>query len=231
MTRDVVLLSLGWGCAAAAPLVALGTRAAARDRAGGLRSEPRRDGVHGFRRSVGAWIVRRADVLPGVALATRVVRGARLQRRARREAAALAAELPVAIDLCGVAVGAGCTPYLALEIAATWAPPLVAQHLREVPEACRLGAGLADALLAAGRATPALRPLTDALCATVRLGAPVGPVLARLAEEARAEMRRAAETRARTVSVRLLFPLVLCVLPAFGLLTIVPAVIAGLRPG
>jgi tight adherence protein C len=43
-----------------------------------------------------------------------------------------------------------------------------------------------------------------------------------LAAEVRAERRRRAEAAARRVPVKLLFPLVLCVLPAFGLLTVVP---------
>lgn len=141
------------------------------------------------------------------------------------------AELPVVIDLLGVAVGAGCSPYIALEVAAQWAPPLAAARLGKVQEACRLGAGLAEALAAAGRSSAPLRPLTDTLATTVRLGAPIGPVLMRLAADARSDLRRAAEARARSVPVRLLFPLVLCVLPAFGLLTIVPTIVVGLRPG
>ena len=51
--------------------------------------------------------------------------------------------------------------------------------------------------------------------------------LIRLATEQRAVLRRRAETQARTVPVRLLFPLVFLVLPAFGLLTVVPALLAG----
>ena len=35
---------------------------------------------------------------------------------------------------------------------------------------------------------------------------------------------------ARTVPVRLCFPLVFCVLPAFALLTVVPAVFSGFHP-
>lgn len=232
MTGVVVLLALGWGCVAAAPLVAWGSRAATRGRAGDLRVAGTigNDGRRDLSRR-GMWILRSAGAAPGVALVSRVLRTAFLARRARRDAAALAAELPVAIDLLGVAVGAGCTPYLAIEIATTWAPPLVAKHLSDVTQSCRLGMGLADALVALGRASSSLRPVSDALCATVRHGAPVGPVLTRLAEEARAEVRRAAEAHARTVPVRMLFPLVLCVLPAFGLLTVVPALISGLRPG
>ena len=44
----------------------------------------------------------------------------------------------------------------------------------------------------------------------------------RLAEDARRTELRRAETRARRVPVLLLFPLVLCILPAFALLTVAP---------
>ena len=74
--------------------------------------------------------------------------------------------------------------------------------------------------------TPRLQPLTDALLASDRLGAPVGDALARLAVEERAGLRRRAEAEARTVPVRLLFPLVFLVLPAFGLLTVVPTLVS-----
>jgi hypothetical protein len=56
---------------------------------------------------------------------------------------------------------------------------------------------------------------------------PVGPALARLAAEQRAELRRHAEANARRVPVRFLFPLVFVVLPAFGLLTVIPTLLAG----
>ena len=79
----------------------------------------------------------------------------------------------------------------------------------------------------AARVAP-LQPLVDALLASDRFGAPVGDALLRLAAEQRTALRRRAEARARTVPVRLLFPLVFLVLPAFGLLTVVPAVLAGI---
>jgi tight adherence protein C len=66
------------------------------------------------------------------------------------------------------------------------------------------------------------------LVASDRLGAPAGPALTRLARELRADLRRQAETRARTLPVKLLFPLVFLVLPAFGLLTVVPALLQAL---
>ena len=146
----------------------------------------------------------------------------------RRVDAALERELPIALDLLGVAIGAGCTPYLAVEVASRWAPPLVAASFASVLGACALGASFDAALDDAARAAPRLRPLVDALLASDRLGAPVGPALARLAAEERAALRRRAETHARRVPVRLLFPLVFLVLPAFVLLTVVPGLAAGL---
>ena len=77
--------------------------------------------------------------------------------------------------------------------------------------------------------TPALSAVTDVLIASARLGAPAGPALARLGEETRSALRRQAEARARTLPVKLLFPLVFLVLPAFGLLTLAPAVISALH--
>ena len=148
--------------------------------------------------------------------------------RAASADAALERELPIALDLLGVAIGAGCTPYLAVEVASRWASPIVAASFASVLGACALGASFDAALDDAARSAPRLRPLVDALLASDRLGAPVGPALARLAAEERAALRRRAEAHARRVPVRLLFPLVFLVLPAFVLLTVVPGLAAGL---
>jgi len=71
--------------------------------------------------------------------------------------------------------------------------------------------------------------VAEVLALSERSGAPTAELLERLADEARADLRRRAEAHARRVPVRLLFPLVFLVLPAFGLLTVVPALLAGLR--
>jgi tight adherence protein C len=135
--------------------------------------------------------------------------------------------LPLAVDLLGVAVGAGCTPYAAVEVASQWCSPAVASAFDEMLRQCHLGASFDDALHDAARREPVLAPVADALGAGSRLGVPIGPSLARVAGELRADLRRAAEQRARTVPVRLLFPLVFLVLPAFALLTVAPVLLAG----
>ncbi len=155
----------------------------------------------------------------------RVVRGIGRRRRSAREIDAIRGELPLAAELLAVAVGAGCTPFLAVEATAGWMPPHTARHLRDVLRSCELGVGFGEALRRLATSAPALESLADALATSERTGAPVGAALARTADEARATVRRASEARARTVPVRLLFPLVFLVLPAFGLLTVAPALL------
>ena len=142
--------------------------------------------------------------------------------RLRPEAAALTA------DLLAMAVAAGLTPYLAIEVAVRFGPPCAAERLDAALAAAASGLSLADALDAEAARTPALRPLLALLAVSERSGAPVAAPLMRLAAATRAQSRRRAMARARTVPVRLLFPLVFLVLPAFLLLTVAPVVLASL---
>jgi len=166
---------------------------------------------------------------PAVAMIERVARAPRLRRGERRRADLLLRELPVVVDLVGVAVAAGCTPFHAVEHATRFGPTHTGSALRGVMQACARGRSFDEVLRELGSSAPTLRPLTETLRATARLGTPATPALGRLASEVRADVRRRAEARARTVPVRLCFPLVLCVLPAFALLTVVPAVLSGLH--
>lgn len=216
------LLGLGWGALAASPIVMRarrrgpGTRVT---RLGRPESSPARP----------AWIVGLGARLPRPPRpVVNVLAGIGARARSRRAERAIARELPVAVDLLSVAVASGCTPYLAVEVAARWAPPQVAIALDGVRRASALGRSFADALAHVVVETPGLAPVADALLVSDRFGAPVGDALARVSAELRADLRRRAEARSRTVPVRLLFPLVFLVLPAFALLTIVPAVAAGL---
>jgi tight adherence protein C len=131
-------------------------------------------------------------------------------------------------DLLAMVVAAGLTPYLALEVAARFGPPPVAERLAALLSAARAGLGLAEALDAEGQRTRQLGSLLALLAASERSGAPGGAALCRLAAVTRAQARRRAMARARTVPVRLLFPLVFLVLPAFLLLTVAPVVLASL---
>jgi hypothetical protein len=214
-------LALAWGGLAAAPLVVRARRQRVNARLRPLRHAPPAPARRRFA-LVRSLVDRSAASMPG-----RLVAAVLAQHRSRRDDRVLAAEIPVTVDLLGVAVAAGCTPYLAVDMAGRWAPPLVSARLASVRDACAMGATFDNALDDLAARTPPLRAVADALLASERLGAPVGPALARLGAEQRADLRRRAEAHARRVPVRLLFPLVFVVLPAFGLLTVVPTLLAG----
>jgi Flp pilus assembly protein TadB len=220
-----VALGLAWGALLATPFVVHQRRVPLAARVGALNTTAVARG-----RARLAWprVAVPAAVARMWAPITRVVQSLARRRTARPASAALRRELPIAIDVLGVAVAAGCTPYLAVQVVAHWGPPTIVTHFESVLRRCELGSSLESALTDVARAAPELQPVVDALMVSDRLGAPIGPALARLAEEARVAVRRRAEAHARRVPVRLLFPLVFLVLPAFVLLTVVPGLAAGL---
>ena len=155
--------------------------------------------------------------------------GARSWRRlasATRLTRQMASAYPDAIDIVVLAVRTGFLPAAALETAT----PYIASSLRAAFGAttARVAAGerFADALdELVCRLGPMARPLVDSFAAADRYGLPLAPVLERLAVEARMQRRREADAAARQLPVRLSFPLVLCTLPSFVLLAIVPLLI------
>ena len=180
-------IGAAWAVLAAVPLVWRGARSGVRDRAGGLRVTvpvaPRAGSP--FVAAARTRVARLAG-LAGGGVVGRVVGGLRARRAGRRTDAEIRRDLPVVLDLLGVAIGAGCTPYLAVDAAVRWSPPGLGARLDRVVRATRLGAAFPDALDELARTAPGLEPLVDALLASDRLGAPVGPALARLAGEERA---------------------------------------------
>lgn len=151
---------------------------------------------------------------------------ARAERRRRR---ALAADLPDVIALLALAVGAGLTVGRAVECVARWGSGALAAELAEVSLDVGCGARLGDRLEAmAARLGDDVRPLVTALVASDRYGVPIAPALDLLAFEARATARRQMEEAVRRVPVKLVFPLVCCILPAFALLTVAPLIAGAL---
>lgn len=156
--------------------------------------------------------------------------GVRMLRRSeRRSRAAARAELPDFIELVIIGVRAGLTPAAAVEMAAAHAGPELAALLDDVTHHMHRGRRLADAL----DALPSwlghhAAYFTDALITADRYGLPLGPILDQLAADVRTDRSRQAQQQARTLPVRLSFPLVACTLPSFVLLAIAPAVLGAI---
>jgi tight adherence protein C len=158
----------------------------------------------------------------------------RARQEQRQAAEAVVASLPDLIDLLAVAVGAGLTVPLALAAVGPRLTGPLGSAVAEVQRRTSLGVPRTEALESLCQEVGEVaRPLVAALQGAERYGTPLAPALERLAAEARLRRRRLAEAAARRTPVRLLFPLVLCTLPAFALLTVVPLLagsLSSLRP-
>jgi tight adherence protein C len=166
---------------------------------------------------------------PRLAIAWLRARYAELAR-GRTRARAVADALPDAVDLLLLSTSAGHSLPIAHPLVASRVPSPLGAALRDAAVEADRGRPRAEALVAAltplgGRALALAHALADHL----RYGVPLAPTLDRLGSELRLDRRRRAEQDARRVPVRLLAPLVSCVLPAFALLTVVPLLAASLR--
>lgn len=162
----------------------------------------------------------------GAAWAAPVFRS-RSRRRAHERR--IRSVLPDVVDLFRLAVGSGLSVHQTVDVVAARAPAPVDAVLEEVRRRVGLGARLGDALDALDQLGDPALPLAAALRSSARYGAPLGVALERAAADARVLRRRRAEEEARRLPIQLLFPLVVCVLPAFGLLAVVPLVLASLH--
>ena len=163
-----------------------------------------------------------------VALVAVLPRVRRLQaRRAAEQAVARA--LPDAVEMLVLVVHAGLTPHQAIAVLTERAPIAVRPAFGEVRHRVERGSTLADALAALPEVLGARATVVaDTLAMAERHGTPIREAVEQLAADARERRRRHAEADARTLPIRMSFPLVTCTLPAFVLLAIVPAVLAAL---
>ena len=167
-----------------------------------------------------------ALVAPAAGLLAPRVR-ARSRRRRRHDQ--ISDELPEVVDLLVLAAGAGLTCLSAVSVVTPRCDGPVGSALAHARAQIDLGRHPDDAFGAViDDVGEPIRPLVQALLGSLREGTPLAPALERVGDEARRQRRRRAEEAARRVPVKLLFPLVLCTLPAFVLLTVVPLLVSAL---
>ena len=152
-------------------------------------------------------------------------------RRAKRRRRMLEAQLPHLLDLLAAGSTAGLSALLALRRAAEAVREPLSAELRAVLARVELGARWRDELRAmADRLDlPELRRSVMAMARTESLGSPLAESLRERADEVREARRARSAELARKAPVKMLFPLVFMVLPAFLLLTVVPVLLSTLR--
>ena len=163
-------------------------------------------------------------------LGTRIRRlaGARADARRRR---AMDAELPQLLDLlaAGSAAGLSAAAGLRRSVSALRGP--LGEELQRSLDAVDLGARWRDELAAVTErlSLPDLRRAVAVLTRTETLGTSLTSATRELAADVRSSRRAAVAERARAAPVKMLFPLVFLILPAFLLLTVVPVLLTTVR--
>jgi tight adherence protein C len=154
-----------------------------------------------------------------------------LVRLARRRMERADRELPLLLDLLAASSSAGLSGQFALRRAIESTEGPLSEELSDVIRAVDLGARWRDELRSAADRLPLpdLRRAVATMTRAESLGSSLSDALSELATEVRETRRSAATERARKAPVKMLFPLVFLVLPAFLLLTVVPVLISALQ--
>jgi len=152
------------------------------------------------------------------------------RRANRRRALQVEGEIPQLLDLLAAGSTAGLSAELSLRRAAEALRGPLGEDLRGVAHLADLGARWRDELdaYATGSGSVDLSRTMAVLQRTESLGASLADATRELAA-ARQARRAATLERARTAPVKMLFPLVFLILPAFLLLTVVPVLLTTVR--
>jgi len=157
-----------------------------------------------------------------------------ISRRARKRQGAIAKQLSDVLDLLVVCVEAGLGLYEAIKVVGTEAERQkqeIGTELSLVSSEISAGASLGQAMrsLAERTAVDDIKPLAATLIQSEQLGAQIGPALHASSDALRTRRRLRAEESAQKASVKILFPLVLFVLPAMIMIIVGPAMIQVIR--
>jgi tight adherence protein C len=154
-----------------------------------------------------------------------------LARMGKRRQERISARVPDLVELLVATTRAGLSPAVAFRRSADVLRGPLADEVSRCVREIDLGVPWTRTLGALVERTDVapLRRLAVSLGRSQRLGTSVASTLRSVAEDLRADRRARAEEAARRAPVKMLFPLVFLILPAFLLLTVGPVVLATVR--
>jgi tight adherence protein C len=163
-----------------------------------------------------------------LAIRMRRLAASRAEVRRRR---AMNAEIPQLLDLLAAGSAAGLSAVAGLQRSVSVLRGPLGAELRASLDAVHLGARWKTELAAMTErlALPDFRRAMAVLTRTETLGTSLTGATRDLAADVRSSRRAAVAERARAAPVKMLFPLVFLILPAFLLLTVVPVLLTTVR--
>ncbi len=147
-----------------------------------------------------------------------------LKRRGAARLQQIDLEVPELVDLLVTTVEAGVGFTAALQITARRVEGPLGEELRVALSEQNMGLTIQEALAnMLGRAnSPALRVFVQAILQGETLGVSIGKILRDLAVDMRKRRRQSAEERAQKAPTKIIFPLVLLILPALFIVCVGP---------
>jgi tight adherence protein C len=136
-------------------------------------------------------------------------------------------DLPNALDLLTISVESGLSFDAALsQVARNTEGPLAEEFTRVLQE-MQIGLGRTAAIRAMGErsAVPDLQSFASAMVQADEFGIPIAEVLRVQSKEMRVKRRQRAEERAMKLPVKILFPLIFCVMPGIFIVILGPGII------
>jgi tight adherence protein C len=154
-----------------------------------------------------------------------------LARKAKGRLARLSDQVSDLADVLLVMTEAGVSPAVAFRRGAEVLPDPLGSELGGVIRRLDLGVPWRSAMTEVAERSDVrpLKRLVRAIARSQRLGTSLASVLRIMADDLRAERWAEAELAARQAPVKMLFPLVFMILPAFLLLTVGPVVLSTIR--
>jgi tight adherence protein C len=156
-----------------------------------------------------------------------------VNRRAEERQAQISRKLPDVLDQMSVCVEAGLGFDAALMRASASCGGALGEELGRTLQDIRLGATRSEALRALLERTtvPELRMFTRALIQAEKTGVPIAKVLRTQSEDAREKRRQRAEEKAMKLPVKMIFPLIMFILPSLFVVIMGPAVLRVIQSG
>lgn len=135
------------------------------------------------------------------------------------------ADLPMLVALFELAASAGANARTSLATVASVAPGATGLRLTQIAERLQLGEDYSSAIAPFIVDRSGFARLLELLARADADGVELPTHLAAIRRESQTARQNELESHAQQLTVRLLLPLVLCILPAFVLLSIVPLVV------
>jgi tight adherence protein C len=151
-----------------------------------------------------------------------------LHSRGQERTQQIQKDLPDAIDLLTISVEAGLGFDGAMaQVSRNTEGPVAGEFARVLQE-MQIGMARSEAMRSLGERTtlPELRGFANAMTQADAFGIPVGKVLRVQSTEMRTKRRQRAEEKAQKVAVKVLFPLMLCILPVLFIAVLGPTVLS-----